>query len=360
MQHSSSNNSSSSDLDKYDNIRSGTLPNDTRKFYKIDFEDSSFDDIRHNTICQLKKSKSINTDHKKAQDYIKKAFEIIKKHGIKSDLEKINISKLDYKHIKNIPDAYNYVHFILKILNKHSSQIPPMKFKFPEYKESPLTNKPPITKFSPTTGIGYIKINSILYQFGNQKASNDLYKKYVHTTRTTINKWYKTNKLRGFIVDIRGNPGGWVTPMIDSLISILGFGTMFGMSNGKDCVNYLNTFHNYKNVKKTEMNKYFKRIEYTTLPVAVLVDEHTASAGEMTAVSFKPLSNHKIFGNETAGYMSTNLAHIMPDQSVINLTNSLVCDHNKKVYKNMNVVPDVITNTPDKDALAWLKEQIKQ
>ena len=75
--------------------------------------------------------------------------------------------------------------------------------------------------------------------------------------------------------------------------------------------------------------------------IEVLIGEHTASSGEMTAISFIGKNNCKLFGQPTGGYTSANKGFILPDSSYIYLASSYVADRNNKRYYS-RIQPDFL------------------
>ena len=110
--------------------------------------------------------------------------------------------------------------------------------------------------------------------------------------------------LQKLLIDLRGNPGGLVTAVCDTLRQILPEGL----------------------IVYTE-DKQGNREEYTCegetpldIPLVVLVDENTASAGEIFTGAVKDYGLGTIVGTQTFGKGIVQDFYTLPDQSVVKLT----------------------------------------
>ena len=90
-------------------------------------------------------------------------------------------------------------------------------------------------------------------------------------------------------------------------------------------------------------------------PVAVLTDEWTGSSGEVVLISFRGLEGVRVFGVPTAGYASSNKPFPMPDGSSLVLTTGCDVARTGEAFCDDPIAPDVSTETPLEDALAWLR-----
>ena len=90
-------------------------------------------------------------------------------------------------------------------------------------------------------------------------------------------------------------------------------------------------------------------------PVAVLTDDRTGSSGEATLICFLGLDNVKTFGGPTAGYPSGNVTHTLADGYLFAITRSAEIARTGEVFCEDPINPDVITDTPLEDAVAWIE-----
>lgn len=172
----------------------------------------------------------------------------------------------------------------------------------------------------------------------------------------------------GWVVDIRGNTGGNMWPMIAGVGPILGEGTA-GYFIDPDTVT---DEWGYR-----EGASYLRGTDLVTVPspyhllqanppVAVLTDGQTASSGEATTIAFRERPDTRSFGSGTRGVSTANRAYVLSDGATIYLTVSTMADRTKRLYGGV-VEPDQTVgsegpSTPTMDvvlntAFAWLLEQ---
>lgn len=176
-------------------------------------------------------------------------------------------------------------------------------------------------------------------------------KEYVNTLVSAL----QANNYQAIIVDLRGNGGGDMTPMLVGLSPILHEGTLFSYVS-KDHTTTAVTLKNGAinsgdSVIKTDNTKKIKDI-----PIAVLIDENTGSSGELTALSFKGLPKVKFFGFESAGYTSANQSVHLYDEVTMQITTAFIKDRTNKLYENEPIEPDLKTSDAKTEAINWLKQ----
>lgn len=191
-------------------------------------------------------------------------------------------------------------------------------------------------------GYGYIKVPSFenLYEQGMRMLADSL--------QRSIRKLDST-KLRGWIIDLRDNDGGNMTPMISGLGPLLDNGNEFFTVDESGRPNE-RAFYSEGSfyIVRTDEEKgdpiLRSKISYMpndpSLPVAVLTGFKTASSAEAVVAIFAGQSNVKIVGAKTNGLTSTNSFNFLPDNSVLNLTIGYYADRNKKIYRQ-GIEPDI-------------------
>lgn len=92
-------------------------------------------------------------------------------------------------------------------------------------------------------------------------------------------------------------------------------------------------------------------------PVAILTNEWTGSSGEAVLLCFRGLDNVRVFGSPTAGYASSNQPFTMSDGATMWLTTGCDVARTGETFCDDPIDPDVTTETPMQDALAWLRSQ---
>ena len=163
-----------------------------------------------------------------------------------------------------------------------------------------------------------------------------------------------SDTVKGVCIDLRGNHGGNMYPMISAVHRFLpdDIFLKFKMRRRFRSVMPIN--------KEFVANLVGVEIESRiNCPVAILTDEETASSGEAVLLCFRGLDNVRVFGSPTAGYASANESIILDNGSILALTVSCDIARTGEIFCDDPIVPDVETESPEEDALLWLKENIK-
>ncbi|MBR4734527.1 MAG: S41 family peptidase [Bacteroidales bacterium] len=151
----------------------------------------------------------------------------------------------------------------------------------------------------------------------------------------------------GVVIDLRGNTGGNMYPMIAAVHRFL-------PNDGETL-----RFRTRKRTQwiplsyavQTAGVQQLSRIE---CPVAILTDDHTASSGEATLICFRGLDYVKVFGGPTAGYASANQPFPLPGGDRLVLTTGCDVARTGEVFCDDPIEPDVLTEKPLEDALEWI------
>ncbi len=210
----------------------------------------------------------------------------------------------------------------------------------------------PTSFYTPVDHIGYLKIatstasdnsSSIAYQNEISRQDNE------------------TVDITGWIVDLRGNLGGNMWPMLAGVGPILGeniAGYFIDPDDNKYNWEYKDGKSMYQGNTVVEVPEpYSLKIENPK--VAVLIDEGTASSGEAIAVAFKGRASTKFFGKPTCGLSTANGTFTLSDGGMLYLTTSVMADRNQNKFGGP-IPPDVAIdgNQAQIDAAVdWLNEQ---
>jgi C-terminal processing protease CtpA/Prc len=169
----------------------------------------------------------------------------------------------------------------------------------------------------------------------------------------------------GWVVDLRGNTGGNMWPML------LGMGPLLGDAKGADPVGMFlladkrqpwayregAVWLDGKAVVGSRNAQYTLR--HPGAPVAVLFGPRTASSGEASVLAFRGRAASRSFGQPSAGYSTANTPQRLPDGSLLLLTGSVIADRNG-VGDGNRLQPDVIVaegQDATTAAQAWLLAQ---
>jgi C-terminal processing protease CtpA/Prc len=254
---------------------------------------------------------------------------------------------------KTIQQAYPaVVSAIVALGDKHSAFVPASPVKGPE---APADKQPPVYLDEPVPkDIGYIRIPWVV---GSQEKLDE----YIANVQAQIKERDK-RELKGWLVDLRGNMGGNMWPMLAGAGPIL----------GEDTLGYFFDPNNAKAVWRYEKGKALldgdiqaETANYYTLKsakpvVAVLTDTLTASSGEAVAVAFKARKHTRSFGAGTCGVSTSRSRFYLSDGSVILLTTAVFADRRLVPYGH-SITPDEPLKPAEAvpRAIRWIREEYK-
>ena len=215
-----------------------------------------------------------------AKNYIDEVISLLQNNSINKN--KINWEDFRndiYIHAKNsktIEETYPSISYAISKLDDHHSYF---VANIDTQDTSDLKPLPILQDEIVPENIGYIRIG---FCMGDEEETNN----YINSVSDKILKQDKTN-LMGWIVDLRGNFGGNMWPMLVAIGPILGEGTL-GYSFYPDSSFYT---WNYKDGKVYDENgiwgkstKTF-RLKSDNPYVAILTDNVTASSGEAVVIA---------------------------------------------------------------------------
>ena len=149
--------------------------------------------------------------------------------------------------------------------------------------------------------------------------------------------------LLGWIVDLRGNGGGNMWPMIAGLGPIVGEGLLgyftrpvgaaipWGYREG--------TSWSGSNHASAQTVTSPHRLRQPDPAVAVLIDGRVASSGEAATIAFKQRARTRFFGAATCGLSTSNSSFTMTDGAMLYLTVGIMADRTRREYGDI-VEPD--------------------
>jgi hypothetical protein len=257
-------------------------------------------------------------------------------------------------------DAYPAIRHALDLIGeRHSRFIEPADRDSPDY-----VDPPPLVRLAPniagsTARIGYVRVEEAVGKAIDELATS--YHRGIERVDTT--------GVCGWIVDLRNNDGGSMWPMIAGIGPIVGEGVL-GYSVYPDSV--AETWSYAAGASRKDGVPYAKVADPYVLagsgppPVAVLVNQRTASSAEATFLSFVGRPATRTIGRGTAGYSTTNYGYAMSDGAVLLITVAVMADRTGKAYGG-RIWPDTLSSgdgtlDPDSDlafgaALKWLATQ---
>ncbi|MDY0956727.1 S41 family peptidase [Stenotrophomonas rhizophila] len=217
----------------------------------------------------------------------------------------------------------------------------------------------------PTARLGWIKVGAYMDdQTQPQEVQYQARKQAAIALQARIQAQDDGNRC-GWVVDLRGNTGGNMWPML------LGMGPLLGDAKGADPVGMFlladkrqpwayregAVWLDGKAVVGSRNAQYTLR--HPGAPVAVLFGPRTASSGEASVLAFRGRAASRSFGQPSAGYSTANTPQRLPDGSLLLLTGSVIADRNG-VGDGNRLQPDVIVaegQDATTAAQAWLLAQ---
>jgi C-terminal processing protease CtpA/Prc len=227
-------------------------------------------------------------------------------------------------------DVYPAVRYLLASLNdRHSFLMPPAATT--AFRTGGAAN-PPIDVKALGDRIGYVNVPGYggAEAAAARKFATDAHERLAATVDQAGCGW---------IVDLRGNTGGNMWPMLAGLKPFLGnepLGTFVSREN---------TSPPWRagQAVGVEPPEGLRKLEQAW--VAVLTGPRTASSGEAVTIAFKGRPHTRSFGQPTNGLSSANGTFPLPDGAMILLTTAIEADRTGKQYGE-KVDPDEIIPAP--------------
>lgn len=161
------------------------------------------------------------------------------------------------------------------------------------------------------------------------------------------------DKVKGVVLDLRGNTGGDMGPMATAVSSLLPDGELMYYHYRSYDVPVTLKDGVISNAGTGGKSLYPE--EKLNVPVAILTDDMTASSGEALTLCFRGLENTRTFGAPTAGYTSVNMLYSLYDGAQLYLTVAFDKARTGEVFEETRIEPDVVTDFPLEAALEWLR-----
>lgn len=203
----------------------------------------------------------------------------------------------------------------VKLLVKRGEQKTPKLYSVmrDEIKLKAVSENPPLPL---KEHIGYIRLSSFL----SKKASDEL--------KTALRN--ETNK-KGYIIDLRGNPGGLLTNAITIADYFLDRGGIVSTVDRDG----------YKEVRSATPGT------ITSKPIVVLINEGSASASEILSGALRDNNRAILIGKKTFGKGLVQEINALPDGSGVNITTQKYLTPNDTDINKVGIVPDIDVAMPE-------------
>ena len=269
------------------------------------------------------------------RQYVRKAIRIMEKQGLFAegpDWESARTEALSAKPV-SLEEAQEIVRAAAKVAGGKHSFLKPAGSVV-----SDATSEWPAPEVSSEGGIPVIALPPF-------SGNHDGGIKYASAVLSAI-----PEEIQGVVIDLRGNTGGNMYPMIAAVHRFL--------PNDDEMLRF-------RTRKRTQWIPLSYAVQMAGVqpksriecPVAILTDDHTASSGEATLICFRGLDYVRVFGAPTAGYASANQPFPLPGGDNLVLTTGCDVARTGEVFCDDPINPDVMTETPLEDALEWINNQ---
>ncbi|AJW80510.1 hypothetical protein CmiCFBP2404_03305 [Clavibacter michiganensis subsp. insidiosus] len=147
---------------------------------------------------------------------------------------------------------------------------------------------------------------------------------------------------RGWVVDLRGNHGGDIWPMLAAVSPLLDEGQVMSFDDADGSVPVTVAGGAVAQGGEVMAMSAAGRVP-AGLPIAVVTDGMTVSSGEAVAIAFVGQDGVRSFGQPTYGFSTGNAPRTLPDGAIVNLTVTVDADRTGKRY-GVPVAPDVMVD----------------
>ena len=177
--------------------------------------------------------------------------------------------------------------------------------------------------------IGYIRLSSFISKNAGKEFEDIL---------------VQNRNKKGFIIDIRSNPGGLLTNAIDISDLLLSNGIVVSTVDRDG----------YKETQKVRGNP------VTTKPLVVLINKGSASASEILSGALKDNKRAVLVGENSFGKGVVQEINRLPDDSGINITIQKYLTPNGTDINKKGIKPDVVVELSDDDIKNKDDKQLKK
>src|SRR5687768_17398865 len=173
-------------------------------------------------------------------------------------------------------------------------------------------------------GIEYIRLR----QFQEQTAQD---------MEVVLDKYVKTGKMQGLVLDLRNNPGGLLTSAVEVSEKFLDAGKLVVYTEGRVRAQNMRFQANSRRV-------------FTDFPIVVLVNQGSASASEIVAGALQDWGRGIVLGTPSFGKGSVQTIIPLSDGSGLRLTTAKYFTPKGRSIHGKGITPDIIVEVPKEPA----------
>jgi carboxyl-terminal processing protease len=153
------------------------------------------------------------------------------------------------------------------------------------------------------------------------------------------------SKVKGIIIDLRDNPGGYVNVVVDIASHFIKEGVIITLRD---------------NAGKTQSSSVNPNGIFTDLPMVVLVNGYSASGSEVLSGALQDYGRATIAGTVTYGKGSYDSFFKLDDGSAIYMTIGRWLTPKGREIEGKGITPDVILDQTGEDAVKWAVDYLHQ
>ncbi|MBS1508055.1 MAG: S41 family peptidase [Bacteroidetes bacterium] len=255
---------------------------------------------------------------------------------------------------QSIADTYDAIGYAILHLGDHHSFYVKAQGLGTIYNDSPAGCGGSVqADVASPDSIGYVRVPACNLNSATSQAAD-----FAQALQNSI-KSQDRPYLKGWIVDLRGNIGGNMWPMLAGIGPLLdGYVTGYFIDTygGSTSWAYQNGAALYNGSPVVTASEPYLVINAKN-KIAVLMDGLTASSGEAIAIAFKGRSNTLFFGTPSCGLSTANQEYSLSDGAQLFLTSAVDADRNGNKYGGQLAPDQSFENNPSgavQAAIQWV------
>lgn len=204
--------------------------------------------------------------------------------------------------------------------------------------------------------VGYVAV-------GGFSGTNEAGLAFAESIQQTIREG-QARGVTSWIVDLTGNTGGNMFPMVAGLGPLLGNDILgyFLFPNGTESIwGYQNGVAYENSVALGPRTTITDPLDIISedIKVAVVIDNLTISSGEATAISFIGRPNTRFFGAATCGLSTVNFTYTLSNGALFVLTQGTMADRERNAFGGSIVPDETFDHSEDLNTrvFEWLAEE---
>lgn len=317
---------------------------------------------------QVTRESSAESASEDIQSYLSEIHEILQDHSInKNSIEWDTFwadTLIDAHGAQHIEDLYQVIPQILRRLGDRHSFFSPAPQRANREQPSENKERPDIASHLLRNRIGYLWMPGVSGERSLSQAYADyLFRKVQELTDDGATGW---------VLDLRGNGGGNMWPMLAGISPILGSGVVGYFITPDESSMQWEVAHGESRLDgetRSAVAVPTPDLKFRApQPVAILTGPTTASSGEAVVVAFRCRERVKQFGSKTRGLTTANNGFELSDSSLMALTVSTFADscgtiYGGTLYPDLEIEPSEVSAPSIEDpaveaAVEWLIEEL--